>query len=435
MKAIKGKFFSRGVHPSDMKDIAKDFPIEEMKPSDVIGISICQHIGKPAEPVVQKDDYVKRGQLIAKASGFVSANIYSSVSGTVIGIEKHHTQNGQVHDFIMIKNDGLDETVSLEPLKEINSQTIKDRIAEAGLVGMGGAGFPTVVKLSPKTPVDTLVINGAECEPYLTCDYRLMIEKTNEVAEGIRLLAKSIGVSKIMLGIEANKPDAIAAFEQFDDIQVVILKKRYPMGSEKHLIYCTTGRKVPTGKLPSDAGCVVQNIATAFATYEAVCLNKPLYERVLTVSGKAITSPKNLLVRFGTSTDEIFAYCGGIKDDALMLVSGGPMMGAAMISDKYYTKKADSGLLALTKEEVCLAEPTPCLHCGKCADVCPMHLLPMEITFYTLAGDYDMANKIGGVMNCISCGCCSYVCPAKRPLVQNIALCKSKLAQKAKGGK
>jgi electron transport complex protein RnfC len=327
----------------------------------------------------------------------------------------------------MISNDGLDDKAFMEPLPDLDADHIKTRIKEAGIVGLGGAGFPTAVKVAPADPVDTLILKGAECEPYLTCDHRLMLEHTDEIADGARLLAKAINVSKIIIGIEANKPDAIATFEKFDDIQVVILKKQYPMGSEKHLIYVTTGRKVAPGKLPASAGVVVQNVATAFAVYEAVTLGKPLYERVLTVSGKAVKTPKNLLVRLGTPIQAIIDYCGGEAEAPAKAICGGPMTGVAMQNYDSYTHKTTSGVLLLTKEEAAAYEPTPCLNCGKCADVCPMHLMPMQTAFYAGAGDFEAAAKLGGTINCIECGACEYICPARRPLIQAIRKTKAYL--------
>lgn len=426
----KAKFFGKGVHVPDRKELAKDIPITEMDAPDVVAISVAQHIGKPAEPIVAVGDHVYQGQLIAKISGFVSANIYSSVSGTITGIEKRPNVNGALSDHIIINSDKLYENVVLEPLADREPSTIKNRIMEAGIVGMGGAGFPTHVKLSPPTPVDSLVINGAECEPYLTCDYRLMVEKKDEVITGIKLLAKALGVKTIYVGIEKNKPDVIESFGQDDELIVVPLKKAYPMGSEKHLIYSCTGRKVPVGKLPSDAGCVVQNISTALAVYEAVELNKPLFERYMTVSGSGLIQPRNLHVKFGTRLDDIINFCGGLKEDVAMLISGGPMMGPTMISTDLYTTKTSSGLLALSSKEVSLEDPTPCINCGACASACPMNLLPMMIDFYAQAGDFDKAESVGGVMNCISCGSCAYVCPAKRALVQSITLAKNQIMAK-----
>ncbi|MEG1535929.1 MAG: electron transport complex subunit RsxC [Clostridia bacterium] len=430
METKKGKFFNRGVHFDDKKYLAKDIPIEILDAPESVAISLAQHIGKPADAVVAVGDKVLQGQLIGKSSGFVSANVYSSVSGEVTAIEKKPNQRGQLSAHIVIKNDGLYTFSPLPSMPDKQPATIIARVQEAGIVGLGGAGFPTAVKLSPKTAVDTLIINGAECEPYLTCDFRLMIEKTNEVVQGIRLLAKALKLTTILVGIEDNKPEAIALFEKFDDIQVVVLKKRYPMGSEKHLIYSCTGRKVPCGKLPSDVGCVVQNIATAFAVFDAVELNKPLFERTLTVSGENVKTPKNLLVKFGTNFSYIFEKCSLDENDLAMLICGGPMMGSTLIGRDFYTKKTDSGLLALNKSTVALSNPTPCINCGACAKACPMQLMPMTIDFYTQAGDWASADKFGGVMNCIECGSCAFVCPAKRALIQSITLCKAKLREK-----
>lgn len=427
-----GKYFGRGVHIRDMKFISKDYAIAPLETPDVVSIATQQHIGKPSAPVVQVGDKVKCGQLIAKADGIISANVYSSATGEVVAIEKRLNPRGGSDTHIVIKKDADakdDDFVPLPPIAEKTKEAIISRIAEAGIVGMGGAGFPTSVKLAPKTPVDTLIINAAECEPYLTCDYRLMIEKTDELVQGFRLIAKALNVNHIIVGIEKNKPDAIEKFAAYDDLDVVVLRKRYPMGSEKHLIYCCTGRKVPPAKLPADVGCVVQNIATSFAVYEAVELNKPLFERTVTVSGQCVASPANLRVKFGTSFDYILQKCGGIKGDIGMIIDGGPMMGTTMLSTDYYTRKTDSGLLLLPKSEVSISQPSACISCGSCARACPMHLMPMDIDFYTQAGDYEMAKVRGGVMNCIECGTCSYVCPANRALVQSIQLCKKKLRE------
>ena len=429
LKAVRGRFFSRGAHVPDNKALTKDNPIEVIDAQDLVLISLGQHIGKPAEPVVNIGDEVFAGQLIGKETGFVSANIYSSVSGVVEGIEERPNPNGTKSTYVIIRNDKEYHTTTLLPMDNKDPQSIIARVREAGIVGMGGAGFPTAVKLAPKTPVDTLIINGAECEPYLTCDYRLMLEKTEEVVSGIRLLAKALNVTRIYVGIELNKPKAIELFEKYDDLQVVALKKRYPMGSEKHLIYSCTGRRVPVGKLPADVGCIVDNVATCLAVYEAVELNKPLYERAMTVSGRGCVSPKNLQVRNGTSYAYLIKVCGE-KENIDMYVAGGPMMGPAMLSTDVYTTKTSSGFLMLSNKEIDKNESGPCISCGRCANACPMKLLPMQIDFYTQAGDYEKADKIGGVSNCISCGSCAFVCPAKRELVQSITLCKAKLAEK-----
>lgn len=427
---IKTKFFGRGVHIDDKKRLSAACPIRDLAAPESVAIALSQHIGKPAKPVVSVGDEVACGQLIAQADGAVSANVYSSVSGKVIGIESRPLPRGGMTECVVIESDGEDRKVGLPPLEEITAESVVARIREAGIVGMGGAGFPTAVKLSPKTPVDTLIVNAAECEPYLTCDYRLMIEETDELVEGAKLLALALGVSRIIFAIELNKPDAIAKFDACPGIFVAELRKRYPMGSEKHLIYTCTGRRVPPGKLPADVGVVVQNVATALAVYEAVKLGKPLYERVLTVSGEGVKEPANLRVRIGTSFRYLLDVCGGETEDATVYIAGGPMMGATLLSTDYHTRKTDSGLLILTAAQASVSAPTACIHCGRCAEVCPMHLLPMDIDFYTLAEDYDAARDRGGALNCIECGSCSYVCPANRALVQSIQMCKQKLRER-----
>ena len=430
MKAVKGKNFFAGVHVPDMKHLASGAVCEVLPLPETVAISVSQSIGKPSIPCVEVGAKVKAGTLIAKADGAISSNIVSSVSGEVTEIKEVKGTNGSKETCIFIKSDGLDEKQWLEPIENPTAEQIKQRICEAGIVGLGGAGFPTAVKASPRTPVDTLVLNGAECEPYLTCDHRIMIEKTDEVVRGARLLAKASGCSNIIVGIEANKPDCIEAFEKYDDIKVVILKKQYPMGSEKQLIYVCTGKKVGLGKLPSDVGVIVNNVGTAFAVCEAVELGKPLYESVITVSGGAIANPKNLWVRLGTPFSNIIDYCGGESVEPKKVVLGGPMTGAALASYDAYTKKTCAGILLMTEKETSIEEPTPCLNCGKCADVCPMYLMPMNTAFYAAAGEFELAGKLGGTMNCVECGACEYICPAKRPLIQAIRKTKAELRKK-----
>ncbi len=413
------------------RKVAAGKPIEVMSAPDVASLSTSMGLGKPSEPVVSVGDRVKMGQLISRASGLISVNVHASVSGEVVAISPKQNATGGTETYIDIKNDGLYETDYLDPLGEdASAEDYRNRAAEAGLVGMGGAGFPTAVKLAPRSPVDTLVINGAECEPYLTCDHRLMIEHTDELVRGMRYFAKALGVDNIIIGIEANKPDCIAKFETYDDIKVVELKKQYPMGGEKQLIYCTTKRKVPVGKLPSDVGVNVQNVATCLAMCEAVELGKPLIERVITVAGDGVKEAKNVLVKMGTPLSSIVDFCGGANDNVVKLVSGGPMMGFAIVGLNSATKKTSGGLLLLTAKETAESSDTHCLSCGKCADVCPMRLMPMNTVFYTKAGDYEGAAKMGGVLNCIECGACAYVCPAKQPILQNIRLAKAELRKK-----
>ncbi|MDE6790646.1 MAG: electron transport complex subunit RsxC, partial [Clostridia bacterium] len=420
MRAIKGKPFFAGIHVHDKKSLACGMATEIMPAPEEVYISLSQSLGKPAAVCVEKGKKVKEGELIAKADGAISSDVFASIAGEVVDIKPLTGANGGTETYVIIKGDGSGEKAYLPPLTDPDAEAIKQRIKDCGIVGLGGAGFPSAVKVAPRTPVDTLILNGAECEPYLTCDHRLMLENTDEIARGARLIARALGVDKIIIGIEANKPDCIAAFEKYDDIQPVILKKQYPMGSEKHLIYVTTGRKVGIGKLPADSGVVVQNVATAFAVCEAVEKGKPLYERILTVSGGAVKQPKNLWVKVGTPVKSIVDYCGGESEPPRKVIQGGPMTGLALATYDVYTHKTTSGVLLLNKKEAAAEEPTPCLNCGMCADVCPMHLMPMQTAFYSAAGNFEAAAKLGNTLACIECGACEYTCPAKRPLIQAI---------------
>ncbi len=430
MSFLKARYYPYGSRIHGTK-ISRNSLIVKITEPEEVKISMSQHIGAPAIPAVSVGDKVKKGTLIGTAAGPVSANVYASVAGTVTAIEDVCNGLGQVQKHVVIKNDHSGEEEFLPPLEEITPETIIKRVAEAGIVGLGGAGFPTAIKLSPKSPLNVLVINGAECEPYLTCDFRLLLERTEDIYKGIKLVAKALNVSDIVMGIEVNKPEAIEAFGKYDDIKVVPLRKQYPMGSEKHLIYCTTGRKVPVGKMPFDVGACVQNIKTVIAVYEAVEKNIPLTRTVLTVSGKGIKTPSNLEVPIGTAFSELIELCGGKSDDTVKIVAGGPMMGKAMGSLNQYTRKTDSGILCLKHGETSEDEPSNCINCGICAKNCPMRLMPMYIESYAAAGDYENAKKYGA-MNCIECGLCAYNCPAKRALVQSISAAKQKIREMSK---
>lgn len=430
MKAVKGKFFSRGIHLRDGKSLSADASVELLTGADEVAIPLRQHIGKPALPVVEVGQTVKRGQLVGKADGFVSANVHASVAGTVKAVEERADGRGGSCVHVVIAKGESEETEFMPPLSDPSAEEIVARVQDAGIVGMGGAGFPTHVKLKPAAAVDTVIINGAECEPYLTCDYRLMLEKKEKLVRGVQYLQKALGVENAIIGIELNKPEAIRLFED-SPLKVVALKKQYPMGSEKHLIYCCTGRKVPLGKLPADAGVIVQNVATAIAVCEAVEEGKPLIERVVTVSGAGVNVPKNLLCPIGAPLSLLASQCGGENDSAVKYVAGGPMTGGALTGLSSPVTKTTSGLLFLTKEETNADEPTPCINCGKCAQVCPMKLMPMQTEFYTAAKEYKNADKYGGVLSCIECGACSYVCPARRPLAQAIKTAKAELRRKS----
>ena len=429
----------------DNKALTADISVEAMPLVPDYYVSLSQHIGKPAQPVVNAGDEVVEGQLIAKASSFVSANIHSPVCGEIVGVEKRKNAQGVTVDTIHIKSNGKQDKVTLPPLSDPTAQQIVERVAEAGIVGLGGAGFPTAVKLQPQDPVDTLIINAAECEPYLNCDNRLMIERTDEFLAGVRLLAKAIGVTDIYIGIEANKPQAYQALlarsgvignskqelqnKQPGDIVVVLLKTKYPQGAEKTLIKACVNREVPVGGLPAAVGCIVDNVATAYAVWDAVVNGRPLTRRIMTVSGRGIQTPKNLEVAIGTPVGTIVEFCGGIADNTVKIVSGGPMMGFSLSDTDLCTTKTDSGLLALTDKEASTVLPTPCINCGRCASVCPMKLMPMYIDFYATCGDTDNAVKYGA-LNCFECGTFAYVCPAKRPIVQSVRLTKMKMKEK-----
>ncbi len=428
MKIRKGKFFPYGIHVKGMKELCSEKPIESLLNPDSVCISLSQHIGAPASPEVAVGDTVKKGQLIAKANGAVSANVYASICGEVTEIADIVNGLGQKQTHITIKSNGSTDELLFDPLPDFEPQTLIERIRLAGIVGLGGAGFPTAVKLTPKNPLDILVINGAECEPYLNCDLRLMLERSEDIYKGIKHVAKALNVKRIVMGIEINKPKAIEAFAKFDDIELVALKKQYPMGSEKHLIYCSTGRKVPAGKMPFDVGCMVMNIKTALACYEAIELNKPLTEAVMTVSGMGVNQPKNLKVALGTPFTSIIEYCGGSKDNAVKIVAGGPMMGKALVNLNQFARKTDSGILLMLDGETDLSEPTNCINCARCAHNCPMRLMPMYIESFALSGNYAEAERYGA-MNCLECGSCAYNCPAKRPLVQSISLAKTKIRE------
>lgn len=429
MKAVKAKYLFGGVHPKGKKELTASLPIEVMPTPESVAISTLQSLGKPATVAVTVGQKVKEGEIIAKADGAISSDVFASVAGTVTEIKEMTGASGTKETFIVIKAEGSD-TFRFPPLTSPTAEEIKARIRDCGIVGLGGAGFPTAVKVAPKTPVDILIVNGAECEPYLTCDHRLMVEKTDEIVRGARLIAKALGISNIAIGIEKNKPDAIAAFEPYEDIKVVMLGKKYPLGGERQLAYAVTGRRIPQGKIPADYGAVVHNVGTCFAVCEAVEQGKPLYEKVITVSGDAVNTPKNLWVKVGTSVKEIVDFCGGEAANPKKAVLGGPMTGVALASYDNYTHKTTSGILLLSSKEAAADEPTPCLNCGKCADVCPMHLMPMNTAFYSAAGDFEAAQKYGNVLSCIECGACEYICPAKRPLIQAIRKTKAELRKK-----
>ena len=424
--------FRRGVHPAGYKELSKDASLVEFPTSEVVSIPLSQHIGAPASPVVEIGSAVKVGTLIGKATGFVSANVYSSVSGIVKGFETKRTAIGSRVSHVVIENDARYEESFLEPLVAPSPEQIKSRIAEAGIVGMGGATFPTHVKFAPRTPVDVLIINAAECEPYITCDYRLCMEKAKEIVEGVKFMMTALGVKVAYIGIEDNKPDAIAVLSSYasDTIKVIPLITKYPQGAEKQLIYAITKRVVPEGALPAEVGAVVDNAHTAYAVYEAVALGKPSFMRAMTVSGMACERPGNFWVRNGVTYAEIAAYCG-IADNAVKVVSGGPMMGFAQADLTPSCGKGTSSLLFLTDDEISDGDKpiSACINCASCASHCPMHLMPMFIERAVDAEDAAEAKKLHA-LSCLECGCCSYVCPACRPLVTSMRRAKKLIKEK-----
>jgi len=428
--------FKGGIHPPGKKELSAHKPIQISKPPQRVVIPLSQHIGAPCKPVVSLNQEVKRGELIGEPTGFVSAPVHSSVSGKVIAIGEFLNAMGRMVTSVVVENDSKDEWTILKDNPDyidLSPDAIKEKIKAAGIVGMGGAAFPTVVKLSPpkEKPIDTVILNGSECEPYLTGDYRLMIEKPKEIIEGLKIIMKVLGVGRGFVGIEDNKPDAVKtmkeAAEGLGNIEVCALRTKYPQGAEKMLIKTLTGREVPPRALPMDVKVVVQNVGTAFAIYEAVRYGKPLIERVVTVTGEGITNPGNLLVRIGTMVSHLIEECGGLKDEKLKVISGGPMMGFSIPSLDIPVTKGTSGILALPEGEIVHAEDFgPCIRCGRCIDVCPMGLMPMMLSIYAEKGQYEGAKEYN-LFDCFECGSCAFVCPSRRPIVQLVRLAKSQV--------
>ena len=433
------KTFHGGVHPAEHKELSKESPLTQLLPKGELVYMTNQHIGKPASPVVKKGDRVLAGQIIAEAGGFVSANIVSSVSGTVKAVEPRKNASGGSAVAIVVENDGeytLAEGVGVEcDTNSLTGQEILSKVQKAGIVGMGGAGFPTHVKLTVKTPekIDYVIANGAECEPYITCDDQLMRTKSSEIVEGMEYMLRLFPNAKGVVVVENNKPEATAAMEQacqgHDRVYVQPVKTKYPQGGERSLITVITGKHLKLGMLPADAGCVVDNVATIYAIYRAVKFNEPLMERGFTVSGDAVQNPGNFIVKIGTSHQELVDACGGFKQDPKKVLSGGPMMGFAMTGLEAPICKNNNALTCLTVDEVEIAEGqmTACLRCGRCSRACPLGLSPQLMQVAAIRKDYDRyEHKLYG-LDCIGCGCCTYGCPAKRPLMQLFKTTKAEI--------
>ncbi len=438
-KAFGALTFRGGIHPDDMKSATEGKPIIELPPSEEMVYPLQQHIGAPSVPCVGVGDRVLLGQKIAEAGGFVSANIHASVSGTVTAIEPRLCHTGLMVNSIVVKNDGLDEAISpIEPKdwKTMSAKEIVDVVREAGIVGMGGATFPTHVKLSPppEKKIEYVIVNGAECEPYLTSDHRAMLETSEEIVEGLKILLKIFDLKTGYIAIETNKPDAIckmrecAAKEKDVEILIVPVKTKYPQGSEKHLIKAVTRREVPSGKLPMDVGCVVDNIDTCAAIGRAFMFGTPLMRRIVTVSGDCIEIPNNFRVRIGTKVEHVIEKCGGFKKAAAKVIMGGPMMGIAVSSVDIPIVKGSSGILAFSEDMLSERVRQQCLRCGKCVEGCPMNLLPNVLKEAVCINDTEKLQKLG-IMDCIQCGSCSYVCPAEQNPLQYIRTGKAKIAK------
>ena len=413
-----------GIHPSERKEFTENLPLQKFPDPETVVIPLSMHAGAPANPVVQVGDTVKVGQVIGEAAGFISAPVHSSVSGTVTAIEEHgHATRGKCLS-VVIKSDGKNTLhESVKPNKDLDSLTpdeIVEIVKNAGIVGMGGAGFPTSVKLKPPKPVDTILLNGCECEPLLTADHRVLLEFADDVVFGLKAIIKTVGAEKGIIVIEDNKPDAIELMQKktegIDNIEVVVAKTKYPQGAEKMLIKRVMKRQVPSGGLPADVGCVVSNISTTKAISDAIQKGMPLVERVTTVTGEKLKKPGNYIVKIGTSTKELLDYCGGVSEGEVTIKAGGPMMGFVLSDVDVPIMKGSNGIIAVDTDHT---KEQPCIKCGRCMDVCPMELSPLYFAKYADEENWQ-GMKDKSVMDCIECRCCEYICSSKIPLVSKI---------------
>ena len=432
-RAKRFEGFYGGVHPEENKHYTEEMPLQKFPEPDTVIIPLAMHIGAPATPVVQAGDKVEVGQLIGEQAGFISAPVHSSVSGTVLAVEPHtHPNRGPGVLSVVIQNDGKNtlhaSVVPNKDLEELTPDEIVEIVKQKGIVGMGGATFPTYVKLKPGKPIDAVLINGSECEPYLTADHRIMVEYADDIVYGLRAMMKAVSAPEGVILIEDNKPDAIAVMETlvapYENIRVCPAKTQYPEGAEKMLIKKVMGRAVPSGKLPADVGCVVSNTSTAKAVADAIRKGMPLVERAVTVTGEFIRNPGNFMVKIGTDVQSLIDYCGGITGEDVTLKMGGPMMGAPISDTHVPIIKGSNGVIAIATDHT---EPQECIKCGRCADVCPMELKPLKFYKYAALGD---AEKLlaENIMDCFSCKCCEYICSSKIPLVSTIAYGKSLVA-------
>lgn len=419
--------FKGGVHPYEGKELSENKPVQELEPKGLLVYPMSQHIGAPAKPLVSVGDRVLAGQKIGEAGGFISAHVIASVSGTVKAIEPRRTANGAMVLSVVVENDGMYETVAhvgedRDP-SLLSKDEIRSIVKEAGIVGLGGAGFPTHVKLTPKddSKIDYILVNGAECEPYLTSDYRMMLEEPEKIVGGLKVILQLFENAKGVIGIEDNKPEAIKKLTELvkDEprISVCPLKTKYPQGGERSLIYAVTGRKVNSSMLPADAGCIVDNVDTVISIYMAVCKQTPLMRKIITVTGDAVKEPRNFKVKLGTNYQELLEAAGGFQSEPEKILSGGPMMGQALFTLDIPVSKTSSALTCFTKDQVAQYEPTPCIRCGRCVSVCPSNIIPVMMMQAALRNDCEAFEKLNG-MECVECGSCTYICPARRPLTQ-----------------
>lgn len=430
------KTFRGGVHPPEFKELTRDQSFEIMPDPKRVILPLRQHIGKDAKPLVKKGVEVKAGEIIAESDGFISSPVFSPVNGKVISVGKETNSSGFPKEAIVIETNGSTDTQKLEKLEfsTVTGAEIIERVKHAGIVGQGGAAFPTFVKLTPNKDriIDYIILNGCECEPYLTRDERLMLDRSHDVVSGLLLMMKALELKKGYIGVEDNKPEAIEAMQKaaatFSDIELAVVRTKYPQGAEKMLIKAVTGREVPPGKLPLDVGVVIQNIGTAVAVYDSVVKGEPQITASVTVSGLGLNNPKNLIVKVGTPLADVLEFCGGAKENAKRVIVGGPMMGFAQYDFSAPIMKATSGILVLTEDEINSHEQTPCLKCGMCVEVCPLNLIPTKLARYSQLDKTEEAENLG-ISVCMECGTCTYTCPANIPLVQWIRLGKQRVNQ------